>query len=142
MDRREHAARPWTRTHREALSDAELLQRWRRRLRRQRLAGLAPQSLRGGPGGCDAPAGRQARRAIVDSHGTRDASRAPRRLHDQWGIREPPRENCRLPQAGKAADFIILDRNLFSTPVHEIGKTRVLRTFLAGKEVYRAPASP
>jgi predicted amidohydrolase YtcJ len=45
-------------------------------------------------------------------------------------------------EAGKAADFIILDRNLFSTPVHEIGKTRVLRTFLAGKEVYRAPASP
>jgi len=41
-------------------------------------------------------------------------------------------------ETGKAADFIILDRNLFSTPVHEIVKTRVLRTFLDGKEVYRA----
>lgn len=41
-------------------------------------------------------------------------------------------------ETGKAADFIILDRNLFGTPVHEIGKTRVLRTFLDGKEVYRA----
>ncbi|HET6407225.1 MAG TPA: amidohydrolase [Chthoniobacteraceae bacterium] len=42
-------------------------------------------------------------------------------------------------EAGKNADFIILDRNLFGTPVHEIGKTRVLRTFLDGKEVYRTP---
>ena len=41
-------------------------------------------------------------------------------------------------ETGKAADFIVLDRNLFSTPVHEIGKTRVLRTFVNGKEVYRA----
>lgn len=41
-------------------------------------------------------------------------------------------------ETGKAADFIVLDRNLFSTPVHEIAKTRVLRTFVNGKEVYRA----
>lgn len=41
-------------------------------------------------------------------------------------------------EPGKAADLIILDRNLFATPVHEIVKTRVLRTFLDGKEVYRA----
>jgi predicted amidohydrolase YtcJ len=47
-------------------------------------------------------------------------------------------------ESGKAADFIVVDRNLFSTPIHEIGKTRVVRTFLDGKEVYRAdaPASP
>jgi|SRR5262249_26904253 len=44
-------------------------------------------------------------------------------------------------ETGKAADLIILDRNLFPTPVHEIGKTRVLRTFLDGKEVHRADAS-
>jgi len=43
-------------------------------------------------------------------------------------------------ERGKAADFIILDRNLFSTPVHEIAKTRVLHTFLNGREVYRADA--
>jgi predicted amidohydrolase YtcJ len=44
-------------------------------------------------------------------------------------------------EAGKAADFIVLDRNLFGIPVHEIGKTRVLRTYLDGKEVYVAPRS-
>jgi predicted amidohydrolase YtcJ len=41
-------------------------------------------------------------------------------------------------ETGKAADFILIDRNLFSIPAHEIGKTRVLRTFLDGKEVYKA----
>jgi predicted amidohydrolase YtcJ len=40
-------------------------------------------------------------------------------------------------EAGKGADFIILDRNLFSIQPHEIGKTRVLSTFVNGSEVYK-----
>jgi predicted amidohydrolase YtcJ len=39
--------------------------------------------------------------------------------------------------AGKAADFIILDRNLFDIDPHEIGKTRVLSTFVNGREVFK-----
>lgn len=39
---------------------------------------------------------------------------------------------------GKAADLVVLDRNLFEIPANEIHKTKVLLTLLAGKEVYRA----
>ena len=39
-------------------------------------------------------------------------------------------------EAGKYADFIILDRNLFEIPVTEISDTQVLRTVLEGKIVY------
>lgn len=39
---------------------------------------------------------------------------------------------------GKWADFIVLDKNLFKIPVHEIHKAKVLWTFVEGKEVYRA----
>lgn len=41
-------------------------------------------------------------------------------------------------EVGKAADFIIIDRNLFTIPPQEIGKTRVLATFLDGEQVYAA----
>ena len=41
-------------------------------------------------------------------------------------------------EAGKAADLIVLDRNLFEIPPSEIHKARVLRTFLNGREVFRA----
>ena len=41
-------------------------------------------------------------------------------------------------EVGKAADLVILDRNLFETPPREIGNAKVLLTFLAGDEVYRA----
>jgi predicted amidohydrolase YtcJ len=40
-------------------------------------------------------------------------------------------------EPGKAADFAILDRDLFRVPREEISKARVLLTFLAGREVYR-----
>lgn len=40
-------------------------------------------------------------------------------------------------EVGKAADFIVLERNLFEIPTHEIGKTKVLWTVLDGKEVFR-----
>ncbi|HWZ85239.1 MAG TPA: amidohydrolase [Thermoanaerobaculia bacterium] len=41
-------------------------------------------------------------------------------------------------EAGKAADLIVLDRNLFEIPPSQIHETRVLWTLLEGKEVYRA----
>jgi len=42
-------------------------------------------------------------------------------------------------EVGKAADFIVLDRNLFTIPAHEIHSARVLLTMLDGKDVYRDP---
>jgi predicted amidohydrolase YtcJ len=39
---------------------------------------------------------------------------------------------------GKYADIIILDRDIFSCDVYDIGETEVLLTLLAGKEVHRA----
>ena len=43
-------------------------------------------------------------------------------------------------EAGKAADLIVLDRNLFEIPPSQIHDARVLWTLLEGKEVFRAPA--
>ena len=42
-------------------------------------------------------------------------------------------------EVGKAADLIVLSRNLFDVPKHEIHQTKVLLTLLDGKEVYRDP---
>jgi predicted amidohydrolase YtcJ len=41
-------------------------------------------------------------------------------------------------EIGKAADFIIVDRNPLTVPVRRIGGTRVLKTFVDGEEVYSA----
>ncbi|MDZ7311992.1 MAG: amidohydrolase [candidate division KSB1 bacterium] len=43
-------------------------------------------------------------------------------------------------EAGKAADLIVLDHNLFEIPTHEIHKVKVLLTLLGGKEVFRDPS--
>jgi predicted amidohydrolase YtcJ len=40
-------------------------------------------------------------------------------------------------EVGKAADLIVLDRNLFEIVPHEIHNAKVLLTLLEGKEVYR-----
>lgn len=40
-------------------------------------------------------------------------------------------------ETGKAADLIVLDRNLYRIPVPEIHQARVLLTLLDGKEVWR-----
>jgi predicted amidohydrolase YtcJ len=40
--------------------------------------------------------------------------------------------------AGKAADLVVLDRNLFEIPPSQIHEAKVLLTLLEGKEVYRA----
>jgi len=42
-------------------------------------------------------------------------------------------------EVGKLADLIVVDRNLFETPVGEIHKARVLLTLLDGAPVYRDP---
>jgi predicted amidohydrolase YtcJ len=41
-------------------------------------------------------------------------------------------------EVGKAADFIILDRDLFAIPPEDIGETRVLATFVDGVQVHAA----
>jgi hypothetical protein len=43
-------------------------------------------------------------------------------------------------ETGRAADLIVLDRDLFAIPASEIGRTRVLLTLLEGREVFRDPA--
>lgn len=40
-------------------------------------------------------------------------------------------------EAGKAADLIVLSRNIFDPPKHAIHRAKVLLTLLEGKEVYR-----
>jgi predicted amidohydrolase YtcJ len=42
-------------------------------------------------------------------------------------------------EVGKAADLVVLDRNLFETPPAEIRQAKVLLTLLEGREVYRDP---
>ena len=41
---------------------------------------------------------------------------------------------------GKNADVIILDRDILTCDVYDIGDTQVLLTLLAGREVYRDPS--
>jgi predicted amidohydrolase YtcJ len=40
-------------------------------------------------------------------------------------------------EPGKWADFIVIDRDLFTMPTYDIHKTGVLQTWVAGKAVYR-----
>lgn len=39
-------------------------------------------------------------------------------------------------EQGKIADLIVLDRNITTVPVNEIGQTKVLLTMVGGKVVY------
>ena len=39
-------------------------------------------------------------------------------------------------EAGKMADFILLDRDLQKIPVNDVLNTRVLRTYVAGERVH------
>jgi predicted amidohydrolase YtcJ len=41
-------------------------------------------------------------------------------------------------EAGKLADLVLLDRNPFDGPAHEIGDSKVLRTYVEGALVYSA----
>lgn len=42
-------------------------------------------------------------------------------------------------EVGKAADLVVLDRNLFDIPKRQIGHARVLLTLVDGSEVFREP---
>lgn len=52
-------------------------------------------------------------------------------LRDQFGSIEP----------GMKADMIVVERNPFKVPVTELHKTRVLRTFIEGEQVFEAGVS-
>ena len=39
-------------------------------------------------------------------------------------------------EPGKQADFIVIDQDIFAVPVHEVHRTRVLRTVVRGQTVY------
>ena len=41
-------------------------------------------------------------------------------------------------EVGKKADIIVLNQNLFEIPTDEIAHTKVLMTFVDGKEVFKA----
>ena len=41
-------------------------------------------------------------------------------------------------EVGKAADLVVLEQDLFSTPAQEIGEVKVLLTLLAGEVIYQA----
>jgi predicted amidohydrolase YtcJ len=45
-------------------------------------------------------------------------------------------------ELGKRADFIVLDRDIFAIDPFDLHDTRVLATYLDGKEVYAADARP
>lgn len=45
-------------------------------------------------------------------------------------------EWCGTLEPGKAADFVILDRDIFAAPVQEILSTSVLETYLGGQKVF------
>lgn len=45
-------------------------------------------------------------------------------------------------EAGKWADFIVLDRDLLTCPVDDIRQVKVLETWLAGERIYQRPNAP
>ncbi|MGE5275497.1 MAG: amidohydrolase [Acidobacteriota bacterium] len=45
-------------------------------------------------------------------------------------------------EAGKAADLVVLDRDLFEIPPEEIHRAHVLLTMLEGREIWRDPSFP
>lgn len=48
-------------------------------------------------------------------------------------------EQCGSLQAGKAADFVVIDEDILTCPEERIPYIKVRRTVLAGEEVYRTP---
>ena len=47
-------------------------------------------------------------------------------------------DETRSLEAGKSADFIVIDQNLFEVPVERIHKTRVLNTWFRGEPVFES----
>ena len=60
------------------------------------------------------------------------------RVHDQLGLREPPRPLTGSIEVGKRADLAVLDRDLFAHPAEEIADASVMLTFVDGERVYDA----
>ena len=44
-------------------------------------------------------------------------------------------------EVGKQADFIVIDRDMFTIPAQDIHKIGVLQTWVAGRQVYQKPAT-
>jgi predicted amidohydrolase YtcJ len=44
-------------------------------------------------------------------------------------------------EAGKQADFIVIDQDMFTMPAQDIHKIGVLQTWVAGRQVYQKPAA-
>jgi predicted amidohydrolase YtcJ len=42
-------------------------------------------------------------------------------------------------EAGKVADVVVLDRDLFEIAPEQVGEAKVLLTLFEGREIYRAP---
>jgi hypothetical protein len=56
-----------------------------------------------------------------------------------WAAKASFEENIKGSiEAGKFADFVILDTDLMTAPEKNILNTKVLETFVAGKRVYSA----
>jgi predicted amidohydrolase YtcJ len=92
------------------------------------LLGIAAAVTRTPVGGAPFyPAQRMTRREAVRAF-TRDAAYAGFD-EDRLGTLEP----------GKCADFVVLDRDIFTCPAEEIAATRVLMTVLGGEVVYHDP---
>ncbi|MFJ3957459.1 amidohydrolase [Arthrobacter sp. NPDC090010] len=62
-------------------------------------------------------------------HATRDAAWACRAEHAYGRL-----------AAGLHADFVVLDRDVFTSPVDELLETRVIRTVIGGRTVHEAPS--
>jgi predicted amidohydrolase YtcJ len=58
-------------------------------------------------------------------------------IHGAWLMRQE--ETTGSIEVGKAADLVVLERDLFAIPPGEIGEVRVVRTILEGETVYVAP---
>ena len=41
-------------------------------------------------------------------------------------------------EPGKWADFVLVDRDIFSVPAQDLWSTKVLQTWVAGRQVYQA----
>lgn len=58
-------------------------------------------------------------------------------IHAAWAAREEAIDGS--IEVGKAADLVVLDRNLFEIDALELHQARVLLTLLDGEPVYRDP---
>lgn len=56
-------------------------------------------------------------------------------VNGAWAAGDESRTGTLEP--GKAADIVVLDRDLYAIPAHQIGRARVLLTLLDGKAVFR-----